>query len=511
VGTEEDGVDEAGRSAEPPVIVAPPGLDIDPEVKAADEVADNGTMPSSRDAVTGNGNGNGEAPRRGEIATDVPFPADGIGKPKSAAQTDAAGSADGVDDSAEDHSADDRPDGTTTAASSVLDSGRQAVRHAMAATNNLFSTRSAKSDSADSEEDGAPARSRPAMTQGSIMAPPVSTASPAASVFTPAERKPSFTPSSSRDTADAATPSSPASAAPSSSTVPSAPSSASSLSPPSTAPSSPTAPTSPTGSSRTGQPGSGGQSLWREVRRPSPASSSSAPPIGGAAPDRPSDPSRPGGPAGPAGSPPPGSPYSGSGQAYGPQPSGSRPGSSAPGAQHAGAPSGQGFSAAAAAVGGAAAGLAGSVTSAFQNRNTSRNAGAKRKRRPAGVRRSPKRQAQLTLARVEPWSVMKFSFVVSVVAFIILFVAVAVLYMVLSALGVFTSLQHTVSSITSSQGSAGTNISNWFSASRILGYTGMLGALNIVLITAMSTIGAVIYNLIATTIGGVEVTLRETE
>jgi Transmembrane domain of unknown function (DUF3566) len=117
----------------------------------------------------------------------------------------------------------------------------------------------------------------------------------------------------------------------------------------------------------------------------------------------------------------------------------------------------------------------------------------------------------LTLARVEPWSVMKFSFVVSVVAFIILFVAVAVLYMVLSSLGVFTSLQHTVSTITSSQGSSGTNISHWFTASRILGYTGMLGALNIVLITAMSTIGAVIYNLIARTIGGIEVTLRETE
>lgn len=106
---------------------------------------------------------------------------------------------------------------------------------------------------------------------------------------------------------------------------------------------------------------------------------------------------------------------------------------------------------------------------------------------------------------------MKFSFIVSVVAFIILFVAVAVLYSVLSSLGVFTSLQHTVSTITSSQGSAGTNISSWFNESRILGYTGMLGALNIVLITALSTIGAVIYNLIAKTFGGIEVTLRETE
>jgi len=169
-----------------------------------------------------------------------------------------------------------------------------------------------------------------------------------------------------------------------------------------------------------------------------------------------------------------------------------------------------GFSAgAASAVSGAAAGLAGyasSVTTALQNRT----AGTKGKRGAKG-RRSARRQAQLTLARVEPWSVMKFSFVVSVVAFIILFVAVFVLYMVLSSLGVFTSLQHTVSTVTSSQSSAGTNISAWFSASRILGYTGMLGALNIVLITAMCTIGAVIYNLIAKTIGGVEVTLRETE
>jgi hypothetical protein len=101
--------------------------------------------------------------------------------------------------------------------------------------------------------------------------------------------------------------------------------------------------------------------------------------------------------------------------------------------------------------------------------------------------------------------------VASVVAFIILFVAVAVLYMVLSALGVFTSLENQVASITSAKSTPGTNISHWFSASLILGYTAMLGALNIVLITALSTIGSVIYNLIAKTVGGIEVTLRETD
>ena len=134
-------------------------------------------------------------------------------------------------------------------------------------------------------------------------------------------------------------------------------------------------------------------------------------------------------------------------------------------------------------------------------------AGTRQKR---SSRRSA-RQAHLTIARVEPWSVMKFSFVVSLVAFVILFVAVSVIYGTLSALGVFTSLQHVVQSVTSSQDSNGVNAAKWFTASRVLSYTALLGALNIVLITAMCTIGAVVYNLTSRLIGGVEVTLRETE
>jgi transmembrane protein DUF3566 len=121
------------------------------------------------------------------------------------------------------------------------------------------------------------------------------------------------------------------------------------------------------------------------------------------------------------------------------------------------------------------------------------------------------RQAHLTISRVEPWSVMKFSFVVSLVAFVILFVAVSVLYGALSGLGVFDSLQRVVSSVTSSQGSTGVNAKAWFSASRVLGYTALLGSLNIVLITAMSTIGSVVYNLTSRLVGGIEVTLKETE
>jgi len=149
----------------------------------------------------------------------------------------------------------------------------------------------------------------------------------------------------------------------------------------------------------------------------------------------------------------------------------------------------------------------GPATATASAAGASPSAGARRR----GSSKRSARQAHLTIARVEPWSVMKFSFVVSLVAFVILFVAVSVIYGTLSALGVFTSLQHVVQSVTSSQDSAGVNAAKWFTASRILSYTALLGALNIVLITAMSTIGAVVYNLTSRLIGGVEVTLRETE
>jgi hypothetical protein len=121
------------------------------------------------------------------------------------------------------------------------------------------------------------------------------------------------------------------------------------------------------------------------------------------------------------------------------------------------------------------------------------------------------RRANLVIARLEPWSVMKFSFLMSLVAWIVLFVAVALLYYALSSLGVFASLQKTLASVTSSQGSSGVNLTKWTSGTRILGYTMLIGAVDVILITALSTVGAVVYNLVTHLGGGIEVTLKETE
>jgi len=149
-------------------------------------------------------------------------------------------------------------------------------------------------------------------------------------------------------------------------------------------------------------------------------------------------------------------------------------------------------------------------------------AAAARMPRPQSVPRRPKarraqkdgaptRQAHLMVSRFEPWSVMKFSFMISLACFVILFVAVTLLYGTLAGLGVFDSIQKALSNVTSGQGTNGVSVSHWFSASTILGYTALLGVLNVFLITAFSTVGSVVYNLTAHLVGGVEVTLRETE
>ncbi|WP_159943366.1 MULTISPECIES: DUF3566 domain-containing protein [unclassified Nocardiopsis] len=134
---------------------------------------------------------------------------------------------------------------------------------------------------------------------------------------------------------------------------------------------------------------------------------------------------------------------------------------------------------------------------------------------PSAVKASmSSRKAHLTVSRVEPWSVMKFSFVVSLVCFIVLFVAIAVIYATLSMLGVFEELTNMITALLEGDGGEdelGLNPAAWFSPGRVLGYTGVVGALNIVLITALSTVGAMLYNLVADLVGGIDVTLSEAE
>jgi hypothetical protein len=124
-----------------------------------------------------------------------------------------------------------------------------------------------------------------------------------------------------------------------------------------------------------------------------------------------------------------------------------------------------------------------------------------------GASRGPRR-ARLTVKRVDPWSVMKFSFAVSFVLLVVIIVATSVLYLALDAMGVFDSVNKTLAELFTSNG-GGEPFK--ITAAWVIGLSAILGAINVVLFTALMTLGAFVYNVCADLVGGVEVTLAERE
>jgi len=122
------------------------------------------------------------------------------------------------------------------------------------------------------------------------------------------------------------------------------------------------------------------------------------------------------------------------------------------------------------------------------------------------LRRGPRR-ARLTVKRVDPWSVLKVTFVFSLALLIVGVVAVIALYVILGGMGVFDSISSFLQDV--SPGSKG--VRDYAPLAKVVGGTIVIGIVNVVLMTALATLGAFIYNLCAELVGGVEVTLTERE
>ncbi|MGW0160301.1 DUF3566 domain-containing protein [Mycobacterium sp. NPDC003323] len=115
-------------------------------------------------------------------------------------------------------------------------------------------------------------------------------------------------------------------------------------------------------------------------------------------------------------------------------------------------------------------------------------------------------RASMQIRRIDPWSTLKVSLVLSGVMFFVWMIAVAFLYLVLGGMGVWTKLNSNVGDLLTSDTGAGGEL---ISSGTIFGGATLIGLVNIVLLTAMATAGAFIYNLITDLVGGVEVTLAD--
>ena len=118
------------------------------------------------------------------------------------------------------------------------------------------------------------------------------------------------------------------------------------------------------------------------------------------------------------------------------------------------------------------------------------------------------RKARLRISRVDPWSVMKTTFLFSIAFGIMLVVIVAVLWAIVAGSGALQSINATMTQLIGDSGTA-FNVEDYINAGRVIGFAAVLAALDVVIITAVSTLFAFLYNLAAAVIGGLEVTLAE--
>jgi hypothetical protein len=119
------------------------------------------------------------------------------------------------------------------------------------------------------------------------------------------------------------------------------------------------------------------------------------------------------------------------------------------------------------------------------------------------------RRARLRLVQVEPWSVMKTAFLLSVAIGVVTVVAVGIVWGVLGAAGLWDSVNSIVQDSIGDSSGAPFEIQKYLGTSRVLGFTMIVAVADVVLITAIATLGAFLYNLSASLLGGIEVTFAE--
>jgi hypothetical protein len=114
---------------------------------------------------------------------------------------------------------------------------------------------------------------------------------------------------------------------------------------------------------------------------------------------------------------------------------------------------------------------------------------------------------KLSLTKMDPWSVAKVSFLLSIAFGIIQIVAVAILWGLLSAVGLFDKV-NTVISQTGLSGN-GMDVTSFLGFGQVVSWVTIFAVFEVILIVILATIGAFLYNVVSSLVGGVHVTLGD--
>jgi hypothetical protein len=125
----------------------------------------------------------------------------------------------------------------------------------------------------------------------------------------------------------------------------------------------------------------------------------------------------------------------------------------------------------------------------------------------ASKNRGGPRKARVLVSRVDPWSVLKIGFLLSIAAGIVLVVAVFVIWNVLNQTGLFVLVNDWVEKLFDGQQKI--NLEEIFKLNKVMSAATLISVVNVVLLTALSTVAAFLYNTVSSVVGGIYVTLTD--
>ena len=131
---------------------------------------------------------------------------------------------------------------------------------------------------------------------------------------------------------------------------------------------------------------------------------------------------------------------------------------------------------------------------------------------PAAPRPAPRpasaRRVRLTVSRVDPWSAMKIAFLLSVALGIAGVVMVFVLWTILAGMGVFDQINGIVGQVVQ-DGQQRFDIMDFIGLGRVLSLSIVIAVIDVILVTAIATLAAFLYNVSSALVGGVQLTLTD--
>lgn len=126
---------------------------------------------------------------------------------------------------------------------------------------------------------------------------------------------------------------------------------------------------------------------------------------------------------------------------------------------------------------------------------------APRRTKPRGIRR-----AHMTISKIDPWSTLKVSFLLSVGLGIMGVIATVVMWNVLDSMHVFSALDELLKTLGSEELM---QLMQYLQFGRVMSFAIIVAVLDIVLLTFLGMIMALLYNLIAMLVGGIHITITD--